>query len=136
VSRLEQLLVWLALPAVAVLAALMWFSTVPGRSLYVYGRLACSLASAVLIADVVSGRPSTLLRVLELPALVFVGKISYGLYLWHYLVFWIVRDTAGWSQASRVPLELGLAVTVAVASYYVLELPIVRRKARFTPQRV
>ena len=34
-----------------------------------------------------------------------------------------------------MPLELALAVAVAVASYYLLELPIVRRKARFTPQR-
>jgi peptidoglycan/LPS O-acetylase OafA/YrhL len=133
---LERLLVRLALPALAVLAALMWLATVPGRSLYVYGLLACSLASAVLIANAVTGRPALLVRGLELPALVFVGKISYGLYLWHYLVFWIVRDyTGGWSQATRVPLELALATAVAVASYYVLELPIVRRKARFTPQR-
>ena len=133
---LDRLLVWLALPAVAVLAALMWFATVPGRSLYVYGLLACSLASAVLIGGVVLGRPSLLVHALEQPALVFVGKISYGLYLWHYVVFWIVRDhTGGWSQASRVPLELALAVAVAVASFYLLELPIVRRKARFTPQR-
>jgi peptidoglycan/LPS O-acetylase OafA/YrhL len=102
----------------------------------VYGLLACSLASAVLIGGVVLGRPSLLVRTLEQPALVFVGKISYGLYLWHYVVFWIVRDhTGGWSQASRVPLELALAVGVAVASYYLLKLPIVRRKARFTPQR-
>ena len=134
--RLESLLTWLAVPSVVVLALLMWFARVPGRSLYVYGLLACSLAAAVLIANVVTGRPAALVHVLERPALVFVGKISYGLYLWHYVVFWIVRDyTGGWSQASRVPLELALAVTVAVASYYVLELPIVRQKVRFTPQR-
>src|SRR5262249_11772187 len=134
--RLGDLLTWLAIPSVVVLALLMWFARVPGRSLYVYGLLACSLAAAVLIANVVTGRPAALVRGLELPALVFLGKISYGLYLWHYVVFWIVRDhTVGWSQASRVPLELALAVTVAVTSYYVLELPIVRQKARFTPQR-
>jgi peptidoglycan/LPS O-acetylase OafA/YrhL len=126
----------LALPAVAVLALLMWYASVPGRSLYLYGLLACSLASAVLIANVVTGRPAVLVRALEQPPIVFVGKISYGLYLWHYVVFWIVRDhTGGWSHASRVPLELSVAVAVAIASYYVLELPIVRHKARFTPQR-
>jgi len=127
---------WLAVPAVVVLALLMWFATVPGRSLYLYGLLACSLAAGVLIVNVVAGRPAPLVRALELPALVFVGKISYGLYLWHYVVFWIVRDyTGGWSLAARVPLELAIAAGVAVASYYLLELPIVRRKARFTPQR-
>jgi peptidoglycan/LPS O-acetylase OafA/YrhL len=134
--RLEDVLAWLAVPAVVVLALLMWFATVPGRSLYVYGLLACSLASAVLIGNVVVGRPTGVVRVLEQPSLVFVGKISYGLYLWHYLVFWIVRDyTGGWSQAARVPLELSLTMAVAVVSYFVLELPIVRQKARFTPAR-
>ena len=33
-----------------------------GRSLYVYGLLACSLASAVLLGNVVTGRPATLVR--------------------------------------------------------------------------
>jgi peptidoglycan/LPS O-acetylase OafA/YrhL len=123
-------------PAVVGLALLMWFATVPGRGLYLYGLLVCSLASAVLIGNVVVGRPALLVQTLETPPLVFVGKISYGLYLWHYVVFWIVRDyTGGWTHASRVPLELAAAIGVAVVSYYVLELPIVRYKARFTPQR-
>jgi peptidoglycan/LPS O-acetylase OafA/YrhL len=135
-QRAADAFAWLGLPAVVALALLMWFATVPGRNLYLYGLLACSLASAVLIADVVVGRPRLLVRALEQPPLVFVGKISYGLYLWHYVVFWIVRDyTGGWSHASRVPLELAASVGVAVASYYLLELPIIGYKARFTPQR-
>jgi peptidoglycan/LPS O-acetylase OafA/YrhL len=131
-----RLLAWLALPAAAGLAVLMWFEEVPDRSLYVIGLFGCSLASGIVIANVVTGRPPIVGRTLSHPLLVFVGKISYGLYLWHYIAFWIVRDhTAGWSQWARVPLELGLAFAVAVASYYLLELPIVRKKARFTPQR-
>jgi peptidoglycan/LPS O-acetylase OafA/YrhL len=134
--RLRPALPWLAPVAVAVLAYLIWHETVPSRSLYVVGLFACAVASAVLIACVVAGRPQTLIRALEVPQIVFVGKISYGLYLWHYIVFWIVRDhTAGWSQGAVIPLELALAVGVAVASYYLLELPIVRKKARFTPRR-
>ncbi len=130
------LLAWLTVPALAALAVLMWFETTTARSLYVIGLLGCSLASAVLIGNVLTGRPRLLIRVLEHPGLVFVGKVSYGLYLWHYLVFWIVRDyTGGWSMASRVPLELAIAIAVTVVSYYLLELPIVRQKVRFTPQR-
>jgi peptidoglycan/LPS O-acetylase OafA/YrhL len=135
-SGAGRLLAWLSLPAAAGLAVLMWFEAVPDRSLYVFGLLACSLASAVLIANVVTGHPRIVVRSLSHPTLVFVGKISYGLYLWHYVVFWIVRDhTAGWSSSTRVPLELSLAFGVALASYFLLELPIVRKKARFTPQR-
>jgi peptidoglycan/LPS O-acetylase OafA/YrhL len=131
-----RLIAWLCLPAVAGLAVLMWFENVPDRSLYVIGLFGCALASGIVIANVVTGRPAVVGHLLSHPWLVFVGKISYGLYLWHYIVFWIVRDhTDGWSQWARVPLEVGLAFAVALASYHVLELPIVRKKARFTPLR-
>jgi peptidoglycan/LPS O-acetylase OafA/YrhL len=136
VDRAALLVSRLTVPAIAVLAVLMWYETVPSRSLYEIGLLACAAASAVLIANVVTGRPRLLVRLLEQPAMVFVGKVSYGLYLWHYVIFWIVRDhTPGWSLGASIPLELACAAAVTTVSYYLLELPIVRRKARFTPQR-
>ena len=59
------------------------------------------------------------LRSLELRPLRYAGKISYGLYLWHYPVFIVL----GW--------ELGLPVSIgcAVLSYRYVEQPFLRRKA-------
>lgn len=40
-------------------------------------------ASAAIIADLIVNKDSILSRVLSLPPVVYIGKISYGLYLWH-----------------------------------------------------
>jgi peptidoglycan/LPS O-acetylase OafA/YrhL len=59
-------------------------------------------------------------RILGTPPLVFIGRISYSLYLWHVPVLAVVR---GWT---------GLAVSLALAatSYYAVEQPFLRRKHR------
>ncbi len=70
--------------------------------------------------------------VLAWPPLVAVGRISYGLYLWHYLFIW-------WG----LPLPIALALTFAAAglSYRFIEQPFLRLKdrldgARPAPRRV
>jgi len=85
--------------------------------------------TAVLLINLVSGQGS-FTRLMEVRPLVWVGKISYGLYLWHYPVFkWVKYAGTPW------PLKLGLALfaTFAVASlsFYLLEKPLLRLKHRF-----
>ena len=55
----------------------------------------------------------------------WIGRISYGLYLWHWPVQLIVDSER--TGISGVPLDLvrvGLTVALAAASYYLVELPI------------
>jgi peptidoglycan/LPS O-acetylase OafA/YrhL len=54
--------------------------------------------------------------------LAFIGKISYGLYLWHGLVIW-------WHLPW--PVELPLYIGIACVSYFVLEQRFLRLKDRF-----
>ena len=59
---------------------------------------------------------------------VFIGLISYSLYLWHWVVLCISRWTIGihiWS----VPIQVGLMLVMAASSYRFLESPI--RKSNF-----
>jgi peptidoglycan/LPS O-acetylase OafA/YrhL len=54
--------------------------------------------------------------------LAFIGKISYGLYLWHGLLIW-------W--ALPWPVAVPLSVAIACVSYFVLEQRFLRLKDRF-----
>ena len=67
-------------------------------------------------------------RLLEQRPLVFIGRISYSLYLWHVPVL-VGTQAILRSSPARVGLELPVVVVVAVASYYIVEQPLRRRFA-------
>ena len=102
--------------------------------LYRGGFFLVALASAALVAASSSEHRGPLQRVLALAPLVALGRISYGVYLWHWPVY-------VWLWPSRVDLDgtplllVRLAVTgvVAVLSYVLLEQPIRRRTVRARP---
>jgi peptidoglycan/LPS O-acetylase OafA/YrhL len=65
------------------------------------------------------------------PVATYVGRRSYGLYLWHYAwLTWL----AGMGMAG-VPIALGASFVTAEASWRLVERPALARKARFTPAR-
>ena len=91
-----------------------------------------ALASAVIVVRARQDQ-SLVSRVLSLGAVVFVGRISYSLYLWHYpILVWLGVEGAGLAPLDAV--ALGLAAAVACASYYVIEKPATRR-LRPVPER-
>lgn len=99
------------------------------------GLAAVAVLSAVAIAALlVPGSP--LGRVLELAPLRWIGRRSYGLYLWHWPVFVLVAAALPtWSRDGGEGWTLGLialALTVGAAtlSYALVEEPIRRRGFR------
>jgi peptidoglycan/LPS O-acetylase OafA/YrhL len=87
-------------------------------------------ATALIILNLVSTETRFLRRILESATLVWIGRISYGVYLWHYAVFkWVKYLSAPWP----VKLILALLTTFLVASlsFYLLESPLLRIKKRF-----
>ncbi len=63
------------------------------------------------------------------PVATYVGRRSYGLYLWHYAwLTWL----AGMGLAG-VPIALGASFLSAETSWRLVERPALARKARFTP---
>ena len=68
---------------------------------------------------------STLGLFLTLPPLRFLGLISYGLYLWHYPIYLVVtQDRTGLSGYELFGLRLAVTFAVAIASYYLIEKPL------------
>jgi peptidoglycan/LPS O-acetylase OafA/YrhL len=63
------------------------------------------------------------MRVLRIPAVVFIGQISYSLYLWHWPVFVLFRWTTGAESMSQRIVATVLTFVLATASYYFVERP-------------
>ncbi|MDT7550972.1 MAG: hypothetical protein QOE84_3366 [Actinomycetota bacterium] len=68
-------------------------------------------------------------RLLAVPPLRYVGRISYSLYLWHWPVIVLGATVPGGTTALGKALLLGLALALSVASFHLVEEPF-RRPAR------
>ncbi len=60
--------------------------------------------------------------VLSMAAPVYIGKISYSLYLWHWPFIVLAKHTVGTSYL-MIALCLGLTILFAIASYHFIEKP-------------
>jgi peptidoglycan/LPS O-acetylase OafA/YrhL len=116
---------------------LLWaWHTYAGTDSFLYsgGFLLVALAAGAVITQVVSWPDSLLSRFLSLGALTFIGRISYGLYLYHWPLFLVINNEhTGLSGFELLVARFGATFVVAVASYYLLEQPI--RTRRFLPNR-
>jgi peptidoglycan/LPS O-acetylase OafA/YrhL len=95
--------------------------------------IAIAEAAALLtILTVVEGKEApALTRVLTQPWLIYVGRISYGLYLFHHPMTFVLHDEMGmhWLLVTAITLPLSLAL--AALSYHFVERPVMEwgRKA-------
>jgi peptidoglycan/LPS O-acetylase OafA/YrhL len=117
--RIPQAAGWLAI------AALVIGSSVISQEVAIsYGIAPMAIAATVAVgAALDSGR---LGRCLSCRPLVWLGTISYSLYLWHYFVWWLLDY--------RPFLAMALTFVVATACYYTVERPLRRvSRSRRTP---
>lgn len=131
-GRHHQLLAW---SGVAVMVVLFPFLDGPPELYYTWGALAFSLGALLLIVGLVLAQgEGVLAKVLGWEPIAYLGRISYGLYLWHWpLAIWIIGDREGfrWIRAIAV---IALTVVAAVLSYHLVEMP-VRTRKWFTGRR-
>jgi peptidoglycan/LPS O-acetylase OafA/YrhL len=123
----------LAVLSLAGLAALNWrlhYLTVDGADPWLFrgGFLVTGLATLLLIAAV-THRYSVAGPVLGNPLFKYVGTRSYGLYLFHWPIYQVIRKVAGnvltWQQ-----FAIAMAVTLVITelSYTYIETPVRRRE--------
>jgi peptidoglycan/LPS O-acetylase OafA/YrhL len=117
-ARIEQVLE--QVPPLLVVAAMVGVMFLP-VSRAVPATIVVVALSAVLIASLKKG--TVAYKFFTLEKVVFIGLISYSLYLWHWTVLSISRWTIGihwWS----VPIQAALMVLLAIGSYRCVETPL------------
>ncbi len=87
--------------------------------------LLATLASVLLISGLLATR-GAVVRLFELPVPVYLGKISYGTYLWHWPVLLVLLEFLEVRPLVLAVLAGVLATALAALSAEVLELPIRR----------
>lgn len=115
-----------SLPVLIFLAAILFIPS----AYSIYSTIGVVTLTALLIA---STQPGTVgYAILAHPTAVYVGRISYSLYLWHWSVLVLSRWTIG-VHAWSAPLIAGLMLFLAAASYRYVESPM--RRAEWSPLR-
>ncbi len=93
------------------------------------------VGAALLIGGAQADVAHPLRRLFAHPALVWIGKRSYSLYLWHWPVYVLLRWTTGLDQWLNQLVAVVITFALAIASYRWIELPIRHLPAlqRLTP---
>jgi peptidoglycan/LPS O-acetylase OafA/YrhL len=117
----------------AAVSLLVIWMTVSGESrpLYAGGFLGVAIVVMLLVASIVEAPKGPVARVLALAPLTFVGRISYGLYLWHWPIFLTLTATrTGTDGVTLLLLRLAATLAVTLASFHLVENPIRRGRVR------
>lgn len=127
------------LPVALVLSWVILFADL-GRSLYVGPLTLFAFCAGIVIVAALDER-CAVRRWLSLRPLVYLGRLSYSLYLWHLLIFTALGvalvGADGAAGAPRATVAVGASLVAAALSYHFVEIPFLRRKrARQTPYAV
>ncbi|MBI3133427.1 MAG: acyltransferase [Bacteroidetes bacterium] len=90
-----------------------------------------SVGVVYLLFWIYENQGTMLVGFLDLKVISFIGKISYGLYVYHGL---FIRTAPGGSlDIQKYPLNILLTVMTAIVSYFLVEKQILKLKKRFQP---
>ena len=122
---------WFRWPGLALLAA-SWAWALLGSAAAVK-TLAESALLPPLLVSVVLRPESAVHRCLELAPLRWIGRVSYGVYLWQHVFLHRGVSAGPWPILLALPIRVAAIFLIATASFYLLEQPLLaigRRWAR------
>jgi peptidoglycan/LPS O-acetylase OafA/YrhL len=109
---------WRLAGAVGAVVFAVAATTMPTSSQALYGITVGVIASVVIVASIILEPLGPLPRLLASRPLVWLGKISYSLYIWHIFV----------AQSLSGPSMIAVSIVVAWLSYHLIEQPFRRRR--------
>jgi len=110
----------------AVVAVALWVATTSTSSFpYAGGFFLIGLAVGGVILSAVAAPRSIVPRLLSLTPVRYVGRISYGLYIWHWPIFiWLNHARTGVSGYELFAVRVLVTFAVSVVSFHLVERPI------------
>jgi peptidoglycan/LPS O-acetylase OafA/YrhL len=106
----------------------------PSAWMYRGGLVVAGILAAVIIASVAQPSSGPLGAVMSIPPLRWIGRISYGLYLWHWPVYVLMTDiTTGLSGIQLLVARLAATFGAATISFYLIERPVRRYRWKGWP---
>jgi peptidoglycan/LPS O-acetylase OafA/YrhL len=116
---------------------LFWRMSERTDNLYRGGFLLAALAVSAVIVSVVQPQRGALGAALSWAPLRWIGRVSYGLYLWHWPIYLTLTETrTGVHGYPLLFVRLAVTTVFAAVSYYAVELPIRRGTLRLPHLRV
>jgi peptidoglycan/LPS O-acetylase OafA/YrhL len=100
-----------------------------------WGVLAFEVCIAVVIAGLITSPRSGAGQVLAIPPLVWIGRRSYAIYLFHPIIFRFLNNEVydiTWAQA--FVLSIAAVIAAAEISYRLIETPALRLRTRFASE--
>ncbi len=131
--RLEICIKSLAAVAAVFLGYMVSTASPKVAMLYLYGGYTLvALSMGLILVVLVAWPPKVALSVLRFTPLVWIGRISYGLYLWHWPVRLFVYPKNGLPASfGQLLIVVVLSLSLTTLSYYFVEKPFLRWKKRF-----
>lgn len=138
-QRLLRAALWIGLPAATTLLTLEAMKVQPD-AVFVLLNLALGFLFCWVIARASTGFGGIIGTVLTWTPLLFLGRISYGLYVYHFNVPGLIRDhlfpslgetLQDWPSV-RYLIYAAVAILIATGSWYLMERPVNRLKSRFS----
>jgi peptidoglycan/LPS O-acetylase OafA/YrhL len=127
--RMRNILHRLSPLCLALLAAgVVYSGTAAGgpKSFMFYGGfLVCAIAASILLLDVRQADRGLLGKLLSVRPIRWLGKISYGLYLWHWpVIVELNPERTGLSGLRLAGVQVAVTFAAAALSFYLVERPL------------
>jgi peptidoglycan/LPS O-acetylase OafA/YrhL len=95
-----------------------------------------SLGALLIVAPLVfSPRLGWLQDMANSPPADWIGRLSYSLYIWHGAAWFFLSNVGMTKTVLTSFAELGVTFILAVASYYLIEMPVLRWRNRISSRR-
>jgi hypothetical protein len=110
--------------AIAALGVVIFLATSAIDADAIVRGIAITLTTVILLTALEAAHGGLTQRLLSHNTIVYLGKISYGTYLWHWLVIIVITRTFHLSTLSTIAITTLVATALASLSYEILERPV------------